>query len=234
MDDETFSFVIDAYSPEAFPLERLGAYVGTLGAMLGEGELVEFVGLEPGSTQIVHRARGQATARVRETLDAIAAGRADAGKLRAFESLNKLLREDGASGHYLRRGEENPLLVFPGARLRAPAVIGPIEQETTVDGTLIALGGRDNTVPVRLQAERDIVSCTSTREMARSLAPYLFGEELRVGGIGRWTRHDAEGWRLEHLRILSFVPLGRETLHEAVADLRGVEADWNVGDFREG
>jgi len=74
MSDVELSFEIGAYSPQTFPMERLGKYISDIGAMLGEEQFVQFVALEAGSTKIVHRVKAPAVASVEQRIANLAAG----------------------------------------------------------------------------------------------------------------------------------------------------------------
>ena len=74
MSDVELSFEIGAYSPQTFPMERLGKYISDIGAMLGEEQFVQFVALEAGSTKIVHRVEAPAVASVEQRIANLAAG----------------------------------------------------------------------------------------------------------------------------------------------------------------
>ena len=88
---------------------------------------------------------------------------------------------------------------------------------------LIRIGGRDDTVPVHLQDSHTVHVCNANRDMARQLAPYLYGTTLRVQGEGRWER-DAEGaWLMKRFNITGFELLDDAPLGEVINQLQNVE-----------
>jgi|688.fasta_scaffold353839_3 hypothetical protein len=227
MSDVELSFEIGAYSPQTFPMERLGKYISDIGAMLGEEQFVQFVALEAGSTKIVHRVKAPAVASVEQRIANLAAGvEKNKGSNDAFDALNKRLKEDNAEGLYRRKDTGAVILKFPGIKTKEPEIIGPIEQASVIDGILIRIGGRDETVPVSIQNDNVIYKCTATRELARQLGSHLFGNELRLTGIARWQRHETEGWQLDRFKIESFIPMVEKSLLESVIELRATKSEW--------
>jgi hypothetical protein len=62
--------------------------------------------------------------------------------------------------------------------------------------------------------------CNSNRDIAKKLAPYLFGGTLRVHGVGKWARDDFGNWVMERFNITGFTPLDDTGLAVAVAKIR--------------
>ena len=104
----------------------------------------------------------------------------------------------------------------------APASFGPFRQDCTLDGVLIRVGGRDDTVSVHLYYGGTVHRCNATHETARRLAPYLNGCTLRVHGSGRWERLGDGKWLLRQFDIKDFETLDDRPLTEVVAQLRSV------------
>ena len=227
MKEAEYSFKIDAYDPETFPMERLGQYIAELGTLLGEVNFVHFVTLKAGSTEILHRVQKEAVPKVEETILAVRSGEAEIVQINAYRALNRKLKEDNAVGILTRiDGDGAQLLRFPGREEEDPAAPDIVVQTGMIDGIVISLGGRDNTVPVRIQDGDTIYKCTTSREIARLLGPHIYGDELRLIGEGRWLRtHDGE-WSLDHFKIQSFDALDARPLADVVNDLRASGGDW--------
>lgn len=230
MNETEYSFKIDAYSPETFPMERLGQYIADLGALLGEVEFVHFMTLKSGSTEILHRVQREAVPKVEENIHKVSMGHADIVHLNAFRALNKRLKEDNAVGKLVRLDHDSAqLLRFPGREEKEPPPPDIVSQWGVIDGVIISLGGRDNTVPVRIQDGDLIYKCTTSREVARLLGPHIFGDELRLTGEGRWQRTHDGNWSLELFKITSFEPLDTRSLGDVVRDLRTIRGEWGSG-----
>lgn len=226
MSDLELRFKIEAYSPKTIPMERLGQYMADLGAMLGDPAAVHFVKLLSGSTNIVHKIEEQAAPAVLERVDDIRRGEGDVINLNAYRALNRKLKEDNGSGKLMLVGSNAPLLRFAGVKAPEPAFVAPVVQPGSIDGTLISLGGRDATVPVRIQEGDTVYRCGTSRDVARQLGPHLFGGTLRLVGEGRWFRSEEGIWTLDQFKILSFEPLDERPLPEIVAQLRRVRNEY--------
>lgn len=226
MSDLELRFKIDAYNPKTIPMERLGEYLAALGAMLGETEDVHFEKLVTGSTCIVHRIEADAAPKVEQRIAEVRAGTAEVVHIAAFKRINELLKADNASGNLAREDGGAQLLVFPGKNALEPAKPEVVVQPGTIDGTVIRLGGRDATVPVLVQDGASTYKCTTTRDIARSLGPHIFGRELRFMGEAKWMRHESGAWSLDHFTIDDFIELDDTPLTDVVAQLRGMPGDW--------
>ncbi len=227
-----YRFVIDAYnpetlgretlSPETLPMARLAQYMAGLARLLGQDEQGRFVGLEPGSAVIVQSVEPEAAPEVRDRIRALAHDKAPDDAAEAFKALNRYLADDNAVGS-LWEGGGAEVIRFPGREQPAPLTFGPVKQPGVLDGVLIRIGGRNDTVPVHLRDSDRIHKCNATRDMARRLAVHLYGPTLRVRGDGCWER-DADGvWSMKRFKITGFDELDDTPLGDVAERLRGVE-----------
>jgi hypothetical protein len=226
MSEVELRFNIGAYTPKTIPMERLGQYMADLGAMLGEPSEVHFVRLEPGSTNIVHKVKEEALPKVVERVGRVRRGEGELVHLNAFRALNKRLKEDNGTGRLVIKGQRAPLLLFPGRDTPAPQLPEPVVQTGSLDGQLIAIGGRDATVPARLQDGDAIYRLTTTRAVARQLGPHLYGGTIRVLGEGKWLRSDEGVWTLDIFKVLSFIALDDRPLLDVVEALRRIPNEY--------
>ncbi len=220
-DADEYRFVIDAYSPETLPMSRLAEYMADLARLFGTAERVHFVRLEAGSTVLVQTVEAEAATEVRNRIDAVAAGQGPEEATRAFRTLNRYLAADGATGSLRDGGGE--VIPFPGRGHPPPLTFGAFNQPGVLDGVLIRVGGRDDTVPVHLLDGETVHLCNANRDMARRLAPYLYGAPLRVHGDGRWDRDADGGWEMKRFNVSDFEELDEAPLGEVVGRLRDVE-----------
>jgi len=226
MSEVELRFRIGAYTPKTIPMGRLGQYMAELGAMLGEPSEVHFTKLESGSTIIVHKVKDEALPKVVERVEKVRRGEAEVVYLNAFRALNRQLKEDNGSATLRVKGTRSPLLVFPGRDTPVPTLNEPVVQSGSIDGQLISIGGKDETVPVRIQDNDVVYKGTTTRAIARQLAQHLYGGPLRVIGEGKWWRSDEGVWTLEMFRILSFDILDERPMSELVEELRRIPNDY--------
>lgn len=240
-DGAEYRFKIDAYTPDKIPMSRLAEYMAELATLLGEQAFVHFRRLEKGSTVIVHRVENEAVPKVRDRASAVRRGEGTQESMGAYHSINKLLREDNATGYLSdKKGTSAKILKFPG-RLAASEKFAAIKQHGSIDGILNSIGGRDDTVHIRLLDHRgqQISGCYTTRAIAKELRHLLF-EPVRLFGRGKWARDDDGNWTLEDFRVETFEALNDAPLSDALAALRAVKTDWTdnaiseLGDMRHG
>ena len=227
-----YRFSIDAYTPETMPMARLAEYMSRLAEILGEPSAVHFDRLVAGSTVLVHRIEREALPKVRERAAAVQRGDAPREAIRAYRTINRLLREDNGVGVLRENIRGAKVLVFPG-REEAEETISSVRQTGTIDGFVMKVGGTDETVPVLLKSEDQLIShCWATKPVAKQLAHKLF-EPVRLFGTGRWGR-DADGvWTLLEFEIKTFESMQDVPLSAAVAELRAIDGDWGSEAYQE-
>ena len=225
-DDKKVIFYIDAYSPETIPMAKLAEYLTDFAALLGRENAVHFLGLETGSTRLAARVEFEDVPKVRARLQEVWRGHAARDAARVFAQIDDRLANDNATGRIFVQDSEGAaeaeLLSFPGRDRPRAQSYGPFTQEGSLDGVLISVGGKDETVPLRLQ-NGDVVhaNCETTRAIARELGRHLF-EPIRVHGSGRWMREGDGTWTLRGFRVHGFDILGKDSLRDSVAALRAV------------
>jgi hypothetical protein len=216
-----YRYVIDVFTPDTLPMARLAEYMRELAMLLGEPANVHFDRLERGSAVLVSKIDPPAVPKVVSRVEGLRDGSAGEDVRKAFQTLDKMLRQDNAIGTLLNEvGAE--IIAFPGRTRPKPPVFGPFYQDGTLDGVLTRIGGRsDKTVYALLDDGTRVLRCTLGRDLARQLAQHLFSP-VRVMGRGRWTRDEEGDWRLERFRVVSFDVLNDESLLAVVAKLREV------------
>src|ERR1700722_12332094 len=106
-----YRFKIGAYSPAKIPLERLAQYMEQLAELLGEAQQVHFGGLARGSTVILAKVENEATPKVHERVAKVKSGGGPSEARRAYQAVNRMLREDNANGSLKGNAV---ILPFPG------------------------------------------------------------------------------------------------------------------------
>jgi hypothetical protein len=221
-----YKFRIDAFTPASMPMVHLAEYMAALAALLGHEERVHFVRLEEGSTVLVQEIEQEAAPKVRERIESVRRGDGPANALKAFHNIDRALALDNAVG-VLCGPAGAEMIRFPGRERPKPVVYSSFRQQGSLDGELVRIGGKDQTVHATLM-EGDVARrCEMTRDMARDLARHLFGDPLRVFGEGRWRRMPDGKWELEQFTVSHFEVLDDASLPDVVARLRAIEgSDW--------
>lgn len=228
IEEDIYTFRIDAYTPDTIPMARLAAYMAELAAMFGEKDRVHFKGLKAGSTKLLSRVEREAAPKVRNNLANATSG--DEGEAaKSFKKLNEMLRDDNAEAK-LVRGKSN-ILNFPGRKAVRPPKLGPFNHGVAKDGILVRIGGKDKSAHAIIE---DGDGCTwsfeVSREMAKELAHYLFTKPLRLTGQGRWFRDEDGQWQYSTLKAAEFKVLDEASLLEVVGRVRGLPKEtWKQG-----
>lgn len=212
-------------------MSRLAEYMGELAAILGEEKSVHFERLERGSTVIVHKIEREAVPKVRERTAAVRQNSGPNEALRAYKAVNKLLRDDNAVG--ILQEKKGVVIRFPG-REEVEEKYPAIKQQGTLDGIVISVGGADRTVHVRLLSEGETITSlyTTNRQLGKELAS-KFDENVRLVGVGSWTR-DGEGkWKLENFRIDAFDVLKPLSLSDALSELKALHIVFDQSAYDE-
>ena len=82
---------------------------------------------------------------------------------------------------------------------------GPFREIGTLDGRIIRIGGRDETIPVWLKDGEVEYHCNVRGEdVARRLAPYYLNGVVRLHGSGKWLREENGSWTLQQFDIADF------------------------------
>lgn len=224
-DAQDFRFRIGAYSPDSMPMARLADYLRELATLLGEPAAVHLVSLEAGSTVVVHRVDPEAVPKVRERATAVAHRRGHRDAMRAYRTINNMLRHDNSDGA-LQEPSGAELIQFPG--INEMERYGTVTQQCVIEGEVVRIGGTRERVPITLQSENELITdCYTSRATAKRLAAYLF-EPVQLFGSGRLAR-DAEGtWKLEHFSFDTFSELDDRPLSNMVEALRAIPGgEWS-------
>jgi len=217
---------IEGFTPHTLSMARLAEYIKALAALLGTENDVHFERVAKGSAALVSLVNEPEYPTVRDRIAAAEAGTAPVEAIRAYRDLRALLRQDRVPAKFLDDSGKK-IITFAKPDVEEP-LFGPVTQEGTLEGVLIKIGGRDETVPVHLQDEKRFYKCNTTRQIARQLAPYLFAGPIRVFGKGRWIRDECSEWHLEFFQIATFEPLDDKPLPNLIENLRDVpDSGWD-------
>jgi hypothetical protein len=217
---EEFRFHINVpFKPETMPMARLVEYLAQLVALLGEAKRVHLTGIGTGSTVPALMVEDEALSRVEERVVQAQKGHGDPEAIKAFQLINRKLQQDDGDATITRRSGQ--LIYFPGKQLVEDITFKAV-QEDSFDGIVIRIGGRNEFVPVPLQAGELTYNCLASRDIARQLAQHIFTTQVRVYGEAHWNRNEVGNWHLERFQIRHFEPLNDEPLSAAVERLRAV------------
>lgn len=224
MDDSLFKLRITAYSPDTIPMSRLAEYMLQIAALMGSESHVHFNGLNKGSTVLRVKVEQEDVPKVNERLAKANKPDAPADVVRPVKALNDLLRADNARAT-LKQGTAQ-IIKFPGCDTPVIQRIGPVKEAGQLEGTVISVGGKDNTKHIRMLGHdgEEYKLTTRSLELAKDLGNNLFSP-VRVNGMGTWYRNEDGQWELDNFIVQSCEPLEDTSLIEAVAGLRDIDGD---------
>lgn len=223
--DREYRFVVNAYSPERFPMGRLAAYLLDLSNLIGQQDRVHFVRLDGGSTAVVHRIEFEAIPKVKERIRDVRNQEGPREAIDAFKAINERLASDNATGRIIESNGRN-LLEFPGRKAHKELEYGPFNQPGDLVGVVIMVGGKNDPVSVHLQDGENTHICHARRDVARQLAHHLFADPIRVSGTGRWFRDHGGTWEMREFKIVQVSPLDNTPLRVALERIRSIDAAW--------
>jgi hypothetical protein len=203
-------------------MERLAEYMKALAQLMGETSSVHLGKVTEGSVVLHAEIDRPAQIKVRERLGRLDGRSAPRDVAKAFVVLDEMLRRDNATGRLVEVGGA-AIIPFPGRERPEPTVFGPFKQDGTLEGQVIRVGGKDETIPVHLRDGAIVhTGLIAGEEIARRIAQHLLGATIRVHGIGTWFREGDGSWLLKSFRITDFEVLDETPLDGVVARLRAV------------
>jgi hypothetical protein len=223
--------IADSYTPDTLPMKRLSEYVAAMAKLFGEEAYVHFSGVVEGSAVLKAIVDEPARPKVSSRLYSLKTGNPAKDVLKAADELDRLLKEDNATGT-LQGTDDGVVIPFLGRNKPAPLVYGPFRQSGTLEGQLIRVGGKDETVPVNLK-DGDVVhtGLYCSMELAKRIAAHFLGPVLRVHGVGGWLRLEDGTWALQNFRINEFEVLDDAPLLDVVEEIRDNQSgNWHFGE----
>lgn len=220
--DLDLTFRIDALTPDTVSMKRLAEYLAVLSKLFGQEESIRFKKQRKGSLCVDMSIPQDVSTQILQRIHKSATTASDHHK--HFKQLNEMLRIDHSVGTIKAKGSKKTLLLVPGRNSIKEEPI-KIKEDGTVQGVVIKVGGRDDTVPVTLENNaKEVIHCTTNRSIAKQLANNLFGNTVRVNGKGTWIR-DYKGWTLDSFEISDFEILEDISLSQSINDLKNIDTE---------
>ncbi len=228
---KALEFSIDIFKPETIPMSRLAEYMIELAALYGSEPSVHFKELRSGSTILNAVVDESATEAVESRLRLVHDVAAPDDLKKAYQNLNGMLKSDMAVGEIKHR-EGAVILALPGRDTLVQKTYR-VKEAGVLDGVVIRIGGKDNTVPVWLKdMDGSIHKCEANSEMARELIKEYLSSPVRVTGQGDWLRGEDGAWILEKFKITGWESLDVKPIADIVNAARNTKGNgWNeLGD----
>lgn len=218
-----YVFSIDAFTPNTLPMSRLAEYLAALAKMLGHTEHTHFVRVEEGSAQLIHKVDAVDAPKVETRLNNVRLGQAPKDALKAQKELDDLLANDNAVGTLSERATGRVVVPFLGRNRLKPIVFPAFRENTVIQGQIVSIGGRDSTAHAILQ-DGDVVhaNLSMTREIARELAPLLYGPVVRLHGNGKFERQNEGNWKILDFKVDRYEQLDESLPKDFLLELRAI------------
>ncbi len=200
-------------------MARLADYMTSFAELLGQRDHVHFGELKQGSRVVAACVDEIAQRKVERRVEEVRFGQGPESARRALRDIDDKLAEDNAIGHILRGGKAK-VIEFAGRTRHVEAQLGPVEQAGAIEGQIVQIGGRDETINVHLKAGDQFHLCITSKATARRLAEYIFGGPIRARGKGVWARMESGTWTLKRFVIEDFDPLDETPLSKLFDGLR--------------
>lgn len=200
-------------------MKRLGQYLAHLSDMLGEVEHVHFSSVANGSAMLNVNIDELHYQKVLTRVRDVPNGMGPKKHRSAYRALQQLMDEDGTGGAILDNAEA-PVLSFRKRQEDEKPLV--VNKSGSVQGRLYMVGGKDETIPVRLEgANGETLLCEASIEVAQQLSALLF-KQVRVSGPGAWERSSEGRWRLRKLKIESFQELDTSSAGSVLAQMQSL------------
>jgi hypothetical protein len=218
-----YVFHIDVFTPDSLPMARLAEYLAALAKMIGHTDHTHFLRVDQGSAKLVHKVDLVDAPKVEARLNSVRLGSAPNEAMAARRVLEDLLANDNAVGALSEAETGRVVVPFLGRDRPKPMSFPPFREDTTIDGQVVSIGGRDSTAHATLQ-DGDVfhVNLSMKREVARELAKLLYGPMVRVHGNGRFERQPDGVWKMHDFRVERFEKLDERSVADTLAEIRQV------------
>ena len=214
-------FSMDGTTPHTLAMSRLAEYLKELSKLLGHEEHVHFLRVDEGSANCAMEIDVEDEAAISSRVNLAKSGQGTKESVGAFGAIRRFLDEDDLSA-VMEWDKGDVVIEFPRKSAEGQETFGPFIEEGSLDGMLVKIGGMDETVPVHLVYQGVHHVCNTTKDIARKLAPYIFGRPIRVHGRGRWYRNADGKWEMRWFDIHDFEELSEASLWDVVGKLRSV------------
>jgi hypothetical protein len=223
VDPVEYVFRIDAFQPETLPMARLAEYLAAMAKMFGHADHTHFVRVERGSAKLRAAVEAVDAPKVETRLNSVRIGEGPKDALQGKQALEDLLANDNAVGTLTEGDSDRVVLAFVGRNRPKVLTFPPFREDTSIDGQLVSIGGRDSSAHATLQ-DGDVfhVGVTMRRELARDLAKLLYGPTVRMHGNGRFERQANGVWKMSDFRVDRYDVLDDRSVHDALEAARAI------------
>lgn len=226
-----FSLKLHGPEPDTLPVGSLAKYLSQLAVLYGNSnESMHLSSIEDGCACLNIAIEDCDEKSTLENIMAASKNSGAAIRNNAYKRLIKQIDKDGYRGELFSGARR--LLELPSSRLKADEELLTHTMKTTVKGRLYSVGGKDATIPVKIEStDNKIISCETTQDLAIKLGSDLF-HYIEAKGEGYWSERPEGGWTLKKLNIESYSIINNESpksIFDTLKDLDGLRAPRGKG-----
>lgn len=214
------TFIIDGYTPDTLPIGRLAEYIKNFANLVGPNSNVRFQRVGKGSAALINRAPQETVPEVRARIAAAQQGEGPKEAVNGLTGLKGMLAQDVTSGRI--KEESRKIIEFPKP---TTPLYGPVYEEGTLEGIVIRIGGKDQTIHIHLKDGERVYPCyTTDLAKAKALRSYLLEYEkpIRISGKGKWCKSPNGAWDLLDFKIADYEPLSNDELQQVLERMRQI------------
>jgi hypothetical protein len=201
--DWNFELYVRGTDRERLQLDHFAELLKRMADLMGAPEHVRFRALRKGSARILAKVRDPAVEDVRVGL--LLARNGEGPQAGKAARMNAFFADHGWTGE-LRSRDGSLRVEFSGAANEPEYERRIVRQHDKLLGKIIKIGGRDESVPMTIQTPTgEYIDVTvKGKELARKLAPHLFGNDLRFAGEAIWERDERGNWTCDSMLVTDY------------------------------
>ncbi|MEH6809240.1 MAG: hypothetical protein V7651_10325 [Hyphomonas oceanitis] len=216
-----YTFHIDALRPETLSMKELSKYLADLAELIGQEEAVHFDRVSAGSAELKWWPDTAVEDEVRARLEIVDDYINHRELHDVVLNLNKRLANDNATAVMLDPTARE-VARFPGREFKQFKDVPAFWQEDRLQGRLIRIGGKDETIHAHIDMGGKVVTNISlSSSLAREIVRHFLGPTLALNGKARWQRNYLGEWKLLAFQVHSFDVLEDDRLETAMDEVGG-------------
>lgn len=226
-DFRIYTLHIEGVNIDNIPLGEIGEYIADLAHLLGKDVDPKFAGITKGSIRLKAKIRKEHEIDVKTRGFMVRTGDGPEEAVRAKARISERLGRHRAKRAALVDSANSKVIEIP---VEAPSEeqinIPSLQKAGTIQGQVIKVGGKQETVPVEIQdVDEHVYGCRASRDVAKRLAKELFGSTVRAKGVGR-VNYESGEWRIQDFRIEDFEILEDDDFTSVLQAIRAVPGAW--------
>ncbi|WP_447928062.1 hypothetical protein [Vreelandella sp. EE27] len=189
--------------PDKLPLASLSKYLGCLDKLYGGKEVKTLTEVEPGCACLKIAVDDSDYEEALQHVRQASEGKAARKYMDPYNQLLGQIEKDGYEGEFY--AGKVRIVCLPSKKRSAHSSALSQKMASSVKGRLYSVGGKDDTIPVRIEdMEGKVVYGDTNQTLATALGKDLF-KHIHAHGEGEWEQMEIGGdWQLRKIVIHSY------------------------------